>query len=150
MKAIIKVRRIKAASNSMLSKVYINGEFFCYGLEDAVRDQKIKGRTAIPAGTYPIRLNTYGGMNSRYKKHFPKLHRGMLEITQIPDYSYVYIHIGNNFGDTSGCLLVGFEKRYVITSGEYEIFESKAAYRALYKKVLALLEQGEVWLEIGF
>ena len=44
-----------------IGKMYINGEYFCDTLEDKVRvmnsiNDKIKGETAIPAGTYKITL----------------------------------------------------------------------------------------------
>ncbi|WP_312365312.1 DUF5675 family protein, partial [Sphingobacterium sp.] len=46
------LKRFRQGNNSTLSELYIDGTFQCYGLEDTVRDVKIKGRTAIPAGTY--------------------------------------------------------------------------------------------------
>lgn len=148
MKSIVNVKRVKKGENSTLSEIYVDGEFFCYGLEDSVRDYKIKGSTAIPAGKYKLGLNTYGAMNARYKRLFPDLHKGMIEILAIPDFSYVYIHIGNNFGDTAGCLLVGYTMTYVKDTREYEIYQSKKAYKALYKRLLGLMAQGEVWLQI--
>lgn len=148
METVIIVKRINKGKNSTLSEIYVEGEFFCYGLEDSVRDQKIKGSTAIPAGTYKLKLNTMGAMNAAYKRRFPELHRGMLEITAIPNFNYVYIHIGNNFADTAGCLLVGFEMKYIKRIGEYEIRQSKKAYRALYGRLIKLMAAGEVWLSI--
>ena len=147
MKSIVQVKRISKGENSTLSEIYIDGEFFCYGLEDTVRDVKIKGSTAIPAGSYKLGLNTYGAMNARYRRLFPDLHKGMIEICAIPDFSYVYIHIGNNFGDTAGCLLVGYTMKFIRQTGEYEIYQSKKAYKALYKRLLCLMAQGEVWLQ---
>ncbi|MDR2273515.1 MAG: DUF5675 family protein [Sphingobacterium sp.] len=148
MKSIVNVKRIAKGENSTLSEIYVNGEFFCYGLEDSVRDYKIKGSTAIPAGSYKLGLNTYGAMNARYNRLFPGLHKGMIEIQGIPDFSYVYIHIGNNFGDTAGCLLVGYTMKLIRRISEYEIYQSKKAYKALYKRLLSLMAQGEVCLQI--
>ncbi|KKX49165.1 DUF5675 family protein, partial [Sphingobacterium sp. IITKGP-BTPF85] len=85
------VQRIRQGKQSTLSHLYIDGEFVCYVLEDAIRDVKIKGETAIPAGRYSLILNTYGAMNARYKRRFPDFHQGMIEIKEIPNYSYVYI-----------------------------------------------------------
>nr|WP_312363302.1 hypothetical protein [Sphingobacterium sp.] len=49
-----------------------------------MRDVKIKGRTAIPAGTYKLGINRNGGMNTAYKKRFPDMYEGMIEIRAIP------------------------------------------------------------------
>jgi hypothetical protein len=81
----------------------------------------------------------YRAMNAAYKRRFLELHRGMLEITTFPNFRYVYIHIGNNFGDTTGCLSVGFEMKYIKRRGEYEICQSKKAYCVLYGRLLKLL-----------
>lgn len=140
------VKRIKIGDNSTLSEVYIDGVFFCYGLEDLVRDRKIKGATAIPAGTYPLRLNTYGAMNARYKRRFPDMHRGMLEIINIPNFSYVYIHIGNNFGDTAGCLLVG--DSYREEDGDYILLKSAKAYKRLYAVLVDVVGKGVSVVEV--
>ncbi|TJZ50071.1 hypothetical protein FAZ15_21890 [Sphingobacterium olei] len=144
----IVVKRIRQGKESTLSECYLDGKFICYGLEDAVRETKIKGRTAIPAGRYRLKLNTHGGMNARYRKRYPNLHRGMIEISKIPNYSHVYIHIGNNIGDTSGCLLVG--DRYKIDSdGDYILEKSAKAYKRVYALLVDAVARGEVWIEIG-
>lgn len=142
----IKVKRIKQGNNSTLSEIYIDDEFFGYGLEDLVRDEKIKGATAIPAGTYALGLNTYGAMNARYKRKFPDMHRGMIEIRSIPNFKYVYIHIGNYFSDTEGCLLVG--EYFKLYDGNYAVYDSAKAYVRLYGMLVEVVRQGEVMLEI--
>lgn len=144
----IQVKRIRQGKNSTLSEVYIDGGFFCYGLEDLVRETKIKGSTAIPAGCYKLGLNRYGGMNARYKRLFPNVHRGMIEIMDIPNFKYVYIHIGNNFGDTAGCLLVGARYRED-SDGDYILEKSTKAYTRLYTQLSEAVSRGDVRLEIG-
>ncbi|ERJ61305.1 DUF5675 family protein [Sphingobacterium paucimobilis] len=137
------VKRIRQGKNSTLSEVYLDGKFLCYGLEDLVREVKIKGATAIPAGVYPLRLNTYGAMNARYKRRFPEMHRGMIEICDIPNFTYVYIHIGNNFGDTAGCLLVG-DSYAKDDDGDYILLKSAKAYKRLYALLVDVVGEGEV------
>ena len=141
------VKRIGQGNNSTLSEIYIDGMLVCYGLEDLVRDIKIKSQTAIPTGVYPLAFNTYGAMHARYKRRFPAVHQGMVEIRDIPNYSYVYIHIGNNFGDTAGCLLVG--SGWELVEGDYELRQSKKAYLSLYKRVVAMMAREMVFLEIS-
>ena len=85
-------------------------------------------------------------MHARYKKMFPHFHQGMLELTLIPNYSYVYIHIGNYFSDTSGCLLVGQYFKYQME--DYSVFNSKKAYTSLYKRIRNEMKRGDVWVII--
>ena len=143
------VKRIRQGKNSTLSEIYIDDGFFCYGLEDLVRDEKIKGSTAIPAGTYHLQLNTYGAMNARYKRRFPDMHRGMIEISGIPNFTHVYIHIGNNFGDTSGCLLVG-DGYIKDDDGDYILLKSAKAYKRLYSQLVDAVGKGEAEIIINY
>jgi hypothetical protein len=76
-----------------------DGEFLYYTLEDPVRDHKIKGITAIPAGTYKGIVN----MSNRFKKMMPLL-------LDVPGFEGVRIHSGNTAKDTEGCILIGLNK----------------------------------------
>lgn len=143
---IITVIRDGEGKQSTLSEVYVDGIFFCYGLEDAVRDQKIWGATAIPAGTYKLGMRKLGALHARYTRLFPKFHRGMIEILNIPDFRYVYIHIGNTIGDTSGCLLLG--DSFVLEDGDYELRKSKAAYKRLYQGLSGAVESGQASVQL--
>ena len=57
---------------------------------------KIRGRTAIPLGTYTVAL-TYS----------PKYKRIMPLVCEVPGFRGIRIHSGNSAADTEGCLLVG-------------------------------------------
>lgn len=140
------LKRVRQGNNSTLSELYINGAFQCYGLEDTVRDGKIKGRTAIPAGSYKLGLNLDGGMNTAYKRRFPDMHQGMIEIGAIPNFSLVYIHIGNTHDDTEGCLLVGtyFHK----SNEDWGVYQSAEAYKQLYEMIIGPIKSGQVTLTI--
>ena len=142
------VKRSRQGKNSTLSELYIGGERICYVLEDSVREEKIKGSTAIPAGRYKLAFRRLGGMHSRYQKLFPSFHRGMIQLMDVPNFSYIYIHMGNNFSDTAGCLLVGQKVKYFKKQKEYEIRQSRKAYVALYKRLAAAMEKGEVFIKI--
>jgi len=85
-------------------------------------------------------------MNARYKRLFPEFHKGMVEIEGIPNYSYVYIHIGNNIGDTSGCILVG--NSYELIDGDYELRKSKKAYISLYKMLIDKMAYDAVCVQV--
>src|SRR5690606_9724213 len=83
---MIKLIRVAQGKHSTLSHLSINGLFCCYLLEDLVLERKIAGETAIPPGNYGLSLNPWAGMNAKYATLFPKLHEGMVEIIEIPNY----------------------------------------------------------------
>lgn len=96
----------------------INGEFFCYTLEDTDRDltqdmssdeiksKKEYGKTAIPKGTYTVDMNT---VSPKFKdREWAKPYDGKLpRLVDVPGYEGVLIHVGNTAEDTLGCILVG-------------------------------------------
>jgi hypothetical protein len=77
----------------------------CYTCEDVVRGDgdaktvsqwKVKGESAIPYGTYPLRL-TYS----------QKYGENVWEVCDVPGFKGIRIHAGNTEKDTEGCLLLG-------------------------------------------
>lgn len=80
-----------------IGHLYLNDEYFCDTLEPKVRETKIKGKTAIPTGTYKIQIT-----------HSPKFKRKLPLLLNVPDFKGVRIHNGNSKKDTAGCILVGF------------------------------------------
>jgi len=131
-----KIIRVAQGKNSTLSHLYINGIFQCYLLEDKIRETKIASETAIPKGIFSLKLNTKGAKNNDYKKAFGNLHEGMIEITGLPNYSFVYIHVGNTIKDTAGCPLCGFGFQFL--DGNYQVAQSIAAYKMIYPKLVTL------------
>ncbi|MDG1950302.1 MAG: DUF5675 family protein [bacterium] len=106
-------------------------EFLCYTLEDEHRDVKVKHETRIPAGTYNLKLREWGGTHERYKKRFKNIHEGMIEILDVPGFTHILIHCGNDAKDTSGCLLLGNSQTENVVSNGF-VGESSAAYRRIY------------------
>jgi hypothetical protein len=72
--------------------------FLCYTLEPFDH---------IPAGTYELKLRTFGEHHEKYSLKFPDIHKGMLWVTDVPGFTDILIHIGNTEKDTKGCTLVG-------------------------------------------
>jgi len=134
----ILVARYKSSSEWTLSKVYLDGDFECFGLEDEKREVKKMHETRIDEGTYKVTLRTFGGHHERYKKKFPE-HEGMLWIRDVPKFSDILIHIGNTEKDTSGCLLLGT----LVNEKNGTVSGSTIAYRAFYKKVLKAIKAKE-------
>jgi hypothetical protein len=86
----------------------IDGKRFCESVEDedrglkqtdsleTIKAKKVKGKTAIPVGTYEIKI-TY---SQRFKKNLPLL-------LNVPGFDGIRIHSGNTADDTEGCLIYG-------------------------------------------
>jgi hypothetical protein len=117
--------------------------FICYTLEDEYREVKVKGETRIPAGIYTIKLRKEGGFHERYSKKFPDIHRGMLHVTNVPGFEYILIHTGNTDEHTAGCLLVGDSQENNFIKKDGFIGNSTQAYKRLYPKIAAAVENGE-------
>lgn len=130
-----KIIRVAQGKNSTLSHLYLNDIFQCYLLEDKIREVKIAKQTAIPTGSFKFLLNTWGGMNVKYQNWFEEMHQGMIEIDGLPNFDYVYIHIGNTYTQTAGCPLCGFGFKF--EHGDYSVTQSKDAYKIIYPKLLA-------------
>lgn len=136
---LIELIRYNKSSDHSEGILLIDGVFQCYTLEDEERDVKVKHETAIPEGIYDIKLRTVGGFHERYSKRYPEIHKGMLELQDVPNFKYILIHVGNDDDNTSGCILVGNKAD---ATKEY-IGSSSDAYKALYPKVLKAIEAGE-------
>ena len=123
----IKVDRIYKGESYTIGKMYLNGEYFCDTLEDAIRPVKIPNETAIPAGTYKVEV-TY---SPRFKRNLPLL-------VDVPNYTGVRIHNGSNKDHTSGCILVGFNTSKGILSDSRKISDQ------LTEKLKSLSEPIEI------
>jgi hypothetical protein len=108
-------------------RLYINKEFQCFTLEDEVRDVKIKGETAIPAGEYKVVITP----SNRFKRDLPLL-------LNVPNFEGVRIHAGNTAADTEGCILVGQE-----SAEKGFLAKSKAAFEPLFAKIKTAIDAGE-------
>lgn len=102
----LRVKRVALKSDYTIGRLYVNGVYTCDTLEDAVRDTKIYGKTAIPCGTYKITMDV---VSPKFKdRSWAKPYDGKLpRLIDVPNYEGVLIHVGNTAEDTSGCLLVG-------------------------------------------
>lgn len=103
-----------------IGRLSIDGEKFCYTLEDRVRPDgvKVQGETAIPAGRY--------AMTMTYSPHFKAV---LPLLLAVPGFEGVRIHAGNTEADTEGCILVGYN-----LDGDY-ISSSRLALAGLIDKL---------------
>lgn len=105
------LKRFAFKDKYTIGRLYINGLYFCDTLEDKdrglydwlsegyIKEIKVKHQTAIPYGIYKV-LWSYS----------PKYRRMMPEVLNVKGFSGIRIHSGNTADDSSGCILLGFNK----------------------------------------
>lgn len=111
-----------------IGRMYIDGNYECWTLEDISRPVKIKKETCIPAGSYDLTID-----------YSPKYRRRMPHVLNVPYFEGIRIHSGNHDLHTEGCILLGRTH----TRGQDWIGESKLAVEAFFPKLDAALERGE-------
>lgn len=109
---IITLRRIAFKPKYTIGKLYIDGNYVCDTIEDTdrnlddsmteeeIKKKKVYGETAIPYGTYPVRI-TY---SNKFKKMLPL-------VENVKGFSGIRIHSGNTEKDSLGCIIVGKNKK---------------------------------------
>lgn len=135
----ITLRRKFKGPTYTVGDLSVNGKFFCNTIEDTVRElpatcpdtsrgrscickEKVREKTAIPAGTYRITLE----YSSRFKRRMPYLH-------DVPHFLGILIHTGSTETDSAGCIIVGEN------TVKGKVLNSRATFGRLY----ALLEKEE-------
>jgi hypothetical protein len=119
---------------STIGEMSINGQFFCYTLEDKMRPEgvKIPKETAIPMGRYEIML----GYSDRFQRLVPR-------VLNVPMFTGILVHSGNSAVDTEGCLLVGMTKE-----NDNFIGKSRVAFDALMQKLQRAIKVEKVFITI--
>lgn len=112
-----------------------SGPFECYTLEDTIRDVKLPGQTAIPAGSYEVQIS----LSKRFGRLLPIL-------LNVPGFEGVRIHSGNTDKDTEGCILLG--RLWENNIAAEWLGESRAALSAFMPKLEASLTRGKVYLKV--
>lgn len=115
------LNRLLKTNTFTIGELLINDKYQCDILEDKVRlNEKVYGKTAIPAGTYEIKM-TYS----------PKFKCVMPLLLNVPGFEGIRIHSGNSSKDTLGCLITG-----KWNNGNDWISNSKEEYNKLFKLLI--------------
>ena len=139
---IIDIIRTQFGSDATNGMIFIDGVFECFSLEDEYREQKIRGETCIPEGSYEVVLRKEGGFHQRYSSRY-SFHKGMLWVKSVPNFEWILFHLGNTDENTAGCILVGDTQQDLDVSKDGFIGSSGNAYKKFYPKVAEVLENGE-------
>ncbi len=131
-----------------IGKLYIDGKEFSDTLEDkdrnlsdkmdegTIKNIKIYGKTAIPSGTYTIKMTYSSKFASRV---WGRKYQGKVpQIMDVKGFSGVRIHPGNIPEESLGCIFLGnnLEKGKVLQSTFYY-------YKFLDDHILPALKRGE-------
>lgn len=133
-----------------IGKLYLDGIPFCETLEDRdrglrssmppeeIKSLKKAGTTAIPTGTYRIRMDVVSGKYSRSEWYIKNCHGAKVpRLEDVPGYAGILIHSGNTAEDTEGCILVGRNKAVG------KVLDSKETFLQLYGRMYAAYSKGE-------
>lgn len=131
-----------------IGKLYVDGVFFSNTLEDRdrgltstmsieeIKKKKKAGDTAIPTGTYKVRMDIPSPRFSKSNWYIKNSNGAkMPRLKDVPGYDGVLVHCGNTAKDTEGCILVGKNdvKGMVTKSKDYFLKLYNIMYTA-YKK----------------
>jgi hypothetical protein len=121
--------RHTAIGDATIGTLSIDGSFQCFTLEDVIRETKIAGKTAIPAGSYSVLLCESPKFSDSYEEK--GLGRIVPLIDGVPNFIGIRIHVGNKASHSEGCVLVGDWTDRT----KAQIVNSTAAFKALMKKL---------------
>lgn len=129
----ILLERKEFTEKSTIGDFIIDGERFCYCLEDMVRETgvKVPGKTAIPEGRYRVIVDK----STRFGRAMP-------HILDVPGFEGIRIHAGNTDKDTEGCPLLGF------TKGEDFVGQSRLAFNKFFDLLYMSLRDEQCWITV--
>ncbi len=140
------VQRKPTVKDTTFGELFVDDKHFCYTLEDVVRETagrkveewKISAKTAIPVGRYRLEL-----VNST------RFGPDTFSLIDVPGFTTIRIHRGNDDADTEGCILVGMKMVKNEDDGG-NLVDSTTALATLKEKVVPVIKAGkeQVWITI--
>lgn len=144
----LKLNRVGKQHTYTIGKLFIDGVYFCDTMEDKDRglDQstpistiekvKVPSQTAIPTGLYKVAMNQVSPRLSN-KNMYKGINGKLPRLIDVPGFDGILIHVGNTDKDSSGCILVGFNK----VKGQ--VINSRDTFFKLYAKLKEASDRGE-------
>lgn len=115
-------------------KLYIDGKFFCYTVEQLWKDN-LPEVSCIPEGTYQLKLRFSPIVQKSSDGEFSEGY----EITNVPGRKYVMVHAANTFDQLKACLACGDSLGFV--NNKWAVLNSKTTF----KKLMHKLEEKNDW-----
>lgn len=101
-----------------ISKIYVNGKYFCDAIEDKdrgltsemtedqIRKVKVYAQTAIPYGIYDVTIDVVSPKMSKRAAYKPI--RGKVpRLLNVKGFDGILVHIGTTEKSSAGCIIVG-------------------------------------------
>jgi len=148
------LKRLKDDHKSTVGELYIDGRLFCVTCEDTYQppDKKVYGKTRIPAGRYQIKMRKIGRASCKYGTYLREYDTdGMIWLQDVPNFKWIYMHIGNAAEDSLGCILVAESILMRVSNNKMRqtIMNSRTVYRQFHQLVKDEFESGaEIWITI--
>lgn len=117
---------------------------FGFIIEDEPRAVKLSSNTRIPAGRYELGIRkdltplTIKHQKSKWYRGWFEYH---IEVLNVPNFTGIYFHLGNNEKHTAGCQIGS--KHVNIVNGEYACNNSQEMIKEFYNIVYPKLLNGE-------
>jgi hypothetical protein len=125
------LERFRFFENSTIGKLAIDGEFYCYTLENVYRwdGVKVQGQNCIPFGKYRVTVTN----SQRYERYLPLL-------IKVPGFNDVRIQRGMFARDSEGNILLGlhWKKDLVAISTPLEIDLTLRVQKVLDKEPIVI------------
>ena len=127
----------------------VDGVRFCNTIEDRdrglkqsdavdwIRAKKVDGETAIPKGTYRVRMDIVSPKYAGVKWYKDFCGGLMPRLMDVPGFDGILIHPGNTAMDSLGCILVGKNTKVG------RLTESKATFKEVYRRLKEAADRGE-------
>ena len=165
-RTLVLERDLISNKHGSVGALYLDGKFICNILEDparlialnndrsnlkevlkSVEENKIYGKTRIPAGLYDVEIRKDRGRaikeDTRYQNDTTFQHDGIMELKDVPGFLYIQFHPGNSPEDTLGCFLPGTWDQ----KGAF-VGKSRIAYKRLYNLVSADARNNNLQIKI--
>ena len=132
-----------------IGRLYVDGEFFCNTLEDRdrgleqtqspeyIKAHKVYGETAVPKGTYTVTMNVTSPKYAAVAWYWQLCRGKMPRLVDVPGFEGILMHPLSTALETKGCIGVGRNTQVG------RLTESKATFKALYKKMKKAADKGE-------
>lgn len=153
--------------NLLLQRIYDNGDttvgsllhikdtkfkLLSWAVEDQHQANKVSKETRIPAGKYKLGImQIITPLTQKYldDKRLKPWFEKHIEITNVPGYKGVYIHIGNGDDHTEGCLLLGDQITHPDIILDKPLQLSVQSFKRFYVQWYPILKKGDtVYLTI--
>ena len=134
----VRIKRQYKKDTYTIGNLYINGVWFCNTLEDRDRGLKqsmkteeilkikIPSETAIPTGTYIIRMDIVSQKYSGIKWYLDNFSGRMPRLDVVKAFVGILFHPGTTALDSAGCILVGMNKQ------KGKLLESRDTFKKLW------------------